>query len=361
MVLSPEIIYIFDGAQVASPSKISFPSPENWGSFSIAFDSSGNPWIGTSTGIEIFDGNSWTTLDKSNSGLENETITAIAFDESGNAWIGTYEGITIYDGETWLSYNTGNSDIPGNDIQEIVFDPLGNAWIGTFEHGVSVFDGEAWETYNQEIYNSGYIHWVRGIAVDPGGHVLILHNFLTIFNGSDWMTYDVWNSGLANASGNDIAVDLDGRIWITSIYGVNVAAMDNQGLPEKVSQKRLTYYGGSFFNWSNFAAPAAILILLWTAVFLEDKALIFLSGINGIVWALIKVLKVWPIDEFNSFLIVPALFGGALVGLVGSITWKVGKRKTKISWLTIIGAIVGTFFGLFAGFFIYMVLKVMYN
>lgn len=62
-------------------------------------------WIGTqNSGVVKYDGQNWVTYNTQNSGLPNDsnsvlpsnTINAIASDKLGNTWIGTNSGIAIY-------------------------------------------------------------------------------------------------------------------------------------------------------------------------------------------------------------------------------------------------------------------------
>lgn len=353
-VVLTEEIYIFEGGSLSTPEKVVFGTATRWESKPIAFDSSGNAWIGTGNGVEIFHPTSKTTLDVSNSELASNDITAIAFDKFGRAWIGTNKGISVYDGETWQSYNTNNSNIPGNDIKVIVFDHLGNAWIGTHEHGVGVFDGKNWETYYQELSTSGYVHSVEGIAFYSDGHVLVLQRFLTIFNGIDWITYDVRNSGLANASSNDIAIDPNGRLWITSSSGVNVAALDEQGLPQKVSDEKLADYGESIFNWRFFILPIIFLGLLWLAVFLDDLVILLLDLVIGVI-LILRSSNVLTIDELNLILIVPIFIGAVVGGVIGSVIRIIKNKTQKFNVKpTILGTIIGSVIGFIAGAFLWV-------
>jgi len=354
-VVLGEEIYIFDSENLSSPSRILFDNDILYGRFPIAFDLSGNAWIGTRNGVKIFDGTNWTTLNVNNSGITSDSINAIAFNESGNAWIGTGKGISILDGEDWISYNTTNSSIPGNFIQTIVFDHLGRTWTGTMQNGVGVFDGEDWKTKNTEVFGTDYVHDVHEITIDSDENIYILHNFLTIFNGTEWTRYDIWNSGLDNASSNDIAVDQEGRIWITSYKGVNVAALEVQGLPNKVSEEELSDYSESFFNWKYILLPIIFLVLIWLAIFLEDLVIFFLGIGTGIIWIL-RYFGIWITDEFLSIIVTITIIIGVIGGLIGSAIRKINKKDKKTSIKpTIKGLIIGTVIGFIVGILLVMI------
>jgi len=352
-VVLTEEIYIFESENLSSPSRILLDNDRFW-DLPIAFDLSGKAWIGTNDGVKIFDGTKWTTFNVNNSGIISDDITAIAFNASGKAWIGTGEGISVLDGEDWISYNTTNSDIPGNDIQTIVFDHIGRTWIGTRTNGVGVFDGEDWESKNTEVFGTGYVHDVVGIAIDSDGHAIVLHNFLTNFNGTDWITYDVWNSGLANASGNDIAIDLEGRIWITSHYGVNVATLDYASPNAEESQNRYAAYENSYLDWKFLIFPVIGLSIIWAAIYLEDFVILVL-GCGIFVFSLGILFNFLIIGEFDSILLFPVLFGSVLGGLVGSVKRNLLKQDGRFSVnLTITGTLIGAFIGFLAGIFLVM-------
>jgi len=137
---------------------------------SIAVDSLGNKWIGTSKGLAKFDGITWTVYTTSNSGLYDNSISSIAIDIFGIKWIGTHNGgISKFDETSWMTYlSYYNSKLPNNDINSIVIDYSGNKWIGT-QAGFAKFDGSTWTVYNNS--NSALTdNRISSIGIDASGN-----------------------------------------------------------------------------------------------------------------------------------------------------------------------------------------------
>jgi len=116
---------------------------------SLARDRRGRLWIGTTAGLDLWDGVRfvrYTTRD----GLAPGTVFAIVEDRAGTLWIGTKEGdpgspgdkgalTSLRDGR-FSTYATGaGGDSPG--VQALLEDRDGNLWCGTFGGGLRRFAG----------------------------------------------------------------------------------------------------------------------------------------------------------------------------------------------------------------------------
>ena len=124
----------------------------------IVEDGSGNIWIGTQGGVNVFDGSNWINYNTDNSPLTSNAVEKMFADDLGNVWIGTWQddgGVCMYDGSSWTIYTTETSGIAGNVVEEIIKDHEGNYWFATYD-GISKFDGSStWTNYNSE--NSGLV------------------------------------------------------------------------------------------------------------------------------------------------------------------------------------------------------------
>ena len=54
-----------------------------------------------------FDGDSWSVFKTDNSGLLSNNVQVLVSDDQGNTWIGTDTGLMLFDGENWEIANTG--------------------------------------------------------------------------------------------------------------------------------------------------------------------------------------------------------------------------------------------------------------
>ena len=68
-------------------------------------------------------------------GLSNNSVNAILKDRQGFLWIGTSDGLNRYDGKNFISFYHSiydASSIPHNDVYCLAQDDSGYIWIGTF-------------------------------------------------------------------------------------------------------------------------------------------------------------------------------------------------------------------------------------
>lgn len=145
----------FDGTIPAIFNKSNSNIPSDF-VFSIAIDSDNKKWIGTNSGLAIFDDNNWTIFNKSNSQLPSDFIFFIYIDRKNNKWIGTgygliplsTGGLVKYDGTNWIVYNSSNSNLPSNFVTCAAEDKAGNLWFGTWDKGLVKYNGSSWTSYN---------------------------------------------------------------------------------------------------------------------------------------------------------------------------------------------------------------------
>jgi ligand-binding sensor domain-containing protein/signal transduction histidine kinase/CheY-like chemotaxis protein len=125
-------------------------------------DPMGNIWIGTSGGINIYDGkkqiftNTTITITE---GLTNRLINTILEDKDKNLWIGTYGGGVlkytfaqsqdILNG-TFESFSSKNG-LVDDEVLLMIFDNDGNLWIGT-NKGVTLLDVEQFNETGKKVF-----------------------------------------------------------------------------------------------------------------------------------------------------------------------------------------------------------------
>ncbi|MBI3193134.1 MAG: hypothetical protein HYZ34_01555, partial [Ignavibacteriae bacterium] len=129
-------------------------------------DSKGFLWIGTSEGISIFDGVSFTNY-AFGDGLPAVLVRVIFESKStaGVMWIGTGSGICKYEQGKFTPYRLGRTG-DENRVYSMTEDHFGNLWCGT-DNGVYTFQaGRATEFKKKEIYG-----WVYRVAEDKEGNI----------------------------------------------------------------------------------------------------------------------------------------------------------------------------------------------
>jgi len=185
--------------------------------WAIVSDSSSSKWLGTKRGLVRYDGQNWTTYDPTNSGLPDTLVTALITDSSGALWIGTIRsgsfgvgdlgGLARFDGSSWTVYRMENSALPNNNITSLAKASNGTIWVGTF-NGLLRINGSVWDVYtatNSELPDNA----INSLTVDSQNTVWIGTGYgIARFDGSLWTRYHVGNSDLADN-------------YVTSLYADN--------------------------------------------------------------------------------------------------------------------------------------------
>lgn len=113
---------------------------------SLFEDSNNQLWIGTNSGVVLFDLNERAVIRRyieSIDGINHAAVVTIAEDKDNNLWFGTWgNGLNFLNTKTnkFKNYNTKNSEIASNTIMSIVFDNRYRLWIGTRGSGISIFN-----------------------------------------------------------------------------------------------------------------------------------------------------------------------------------------------------------------------------
>lgn len=117
--------------------------------------------LGTSVGIIVYDGSSWTKYDESDYGFEVE-ITSASY-ESGKIIAGSNEGVIYFD-DSWSVYNLSNSNVPSKSIKTVGLSS-GRLLAGTYSDGLGVLS-EDWQVYDYENGLSG--NSINSLTFEPG-------------------------------------------------------------------------------------------------------------------------------------------------------------------------------------------------
>ncbi len=91
-------------------------------------------------------------------GLSSSNVTGIVQDHKGFTWIGTTEGLNRYDGyqvQTFGHDATDSTSLAGNNITALFVDHVGVLWIGTENGGLSRYNEytESFHNYRFDIYD----------------------------------------------------------------------------------------------------------------------------------------------------------------------------------------------------------------
>jgi signal transduction histidine kinase/ligand-binding sensor domain-containing protein/CheY-like chemotaxis protein len=204
-------------------------------------DRHGFMWIGTSDGLNRFDGYQFVTFKHNPADpntLSSNQIMDLLEDQAGNIWIATAEGgVSRYDPSvgTFTHFHSDlhpERGLSSNEVLTLEEDQTGNIWIGT-ERGLDKYEPETDTVIryigpNQDQIG-GSFGSVNALAFDTfgnlwiGGHGLIKYEVST----GRFMRYlpDKFTES-SNTSGNithfpveDILVTADGSLWIATGIG----------------------------------------------------------------------------------------------------------------------------------------------
>ena len=189
----------------------------------IDVDINDNVWLGTSIGVQMFDGSSLAVYDVANyPGMLSDNIKVITAMSNGEIWIGTDYGanqlVSGVNGFMWLPYTTSNG-LASNQVKSIDEDANGGIWVGT-NQGVSYFDGNSWVSYS-----SPDLHWsgVNATAFDSNGDPWFTSPLggITHFNGTTFTPYDTSN-GLLSQFVTGLLIDDQYNKWVGTSSGMSV-------------------------------------------------------------------------------------------------------------------------------------------
>ena len=139
-------------------------------------DKAGNLWFGTTeNGLYKYDGKSFSQFLVTN-GLNSNNISSILEDKDGKIWIGTETGLCLYDGRTFDTIHIPlRKNLPPNPFRNthgvlsIMQDKKGKLWVATF-NDVYIYDGKSFTPFIITDTLSGW-HYVEHILEDKAGNI----------------------------------------------------------------------------------------------------------------------------------------------------------------------------------------------
>ena len=115
--------------------------------YAIIQDSNGFIWIGTSNGLNRFDGVKFATFYKEDLGIHSAFITFLMEDSKGNIWIGTDHGLCMYDIrlDQFIPFDkkSDKGSFINNKVRYIREDLTGKIWLAVNEQGLFSYDPQS--------------------------------------------------------------------------------------------------------------------------------------------------------------------------------------------------------------------------
>lgn len=190
--------------------------------------------------------------------LIGNTIKELNVAPGGTLWVHSSGGLQSFDGVTWTGHSAPAS------IADMEIAPNGDVWFAHGSSGVSRWDGNSWEQFEPGS-EPGYLEGsVTALDIGADGVVWLGMYRLGVisFDGDQWTAYPFDDGMNDRISINDLVVDRNGDIYLTSSYS------NQQGF--------LLHYDGT--SWSDVAIQDS-------NAFLEmapDGAVWFAEGSMGV-------------------------------------------------------------------------------
>lgn len=186
----------------------------------IAGDESGHIFVGTDNGVDMYDGQKFTSISREVIGTGN-TVWSLKFDSRGTLWIGTDKNLFEYRNGQTISRKDIYA-VAGSSILDIIEDRNHTLWVGTL-NGVIAYDGKKCNFYDEKRGLPGNQVWCvfadqqDQIWLGINGGLVKVVNKIRL----DSLQFKIWTTaeGLQDNTVNVVTQDPFGTYWIGTDLG----------------------------------------------------------------------------------------------------------------------------------------------
>lgn len=145
----------------------------------------------------------------SSHGLSNNNVSAITTDQQGFLWLGTNSGLNVYDGHSISRFTTSNTpQMVSDNIGNLLCDSKNRIWVGT-EKGILLVDGQ--RKFQRLLLSDTIKEYGRPLIFETQSHgVVILHNEYHFYydeNKRQWKKLPLINFKIGLSDGIIISPD----------------------------------------------------------------------------------------------------------------------------------------------------------
>ena len=152
-------------------------------------------------------------------GLPGNEVNKIFQDLTGRLWVGTMSGLVIFDGKNMVRPDPGNP-LFNNEVKSIYQDRNANIWLGTLRKGLVKFSGISYEFFSMK--NGLLSDRINAVCEDRQGRIWVgTSEGINRLDENGFVTITT-SSGLVNNNVFDIFCDSKGRVWAATIGGLSV-------------------------------------------------------------------------------------------------------------------------------------------
>ena len=198
----------------------------------ITQDPKGYIWIATSSGLDRFDGHSFTVFNKYNSQLHSEELNTLLADPiESKIWIGTHkDGLYFYDYTTNEFHSLTTKDgLISNEITDLTSSADNGIWITHYRHGIEFYDREKQTFTPISPKNTTLGDYFRTTEEDGQGNLYIGHDGegLSIISLKDYKVQNFRHdakdpTSLPSDIVRAIHIDNNKNIWIGTDKGLSL-------------------------------------------------------------------------------------------------------------------------------------------
>ena len=195
-------------------------------------------WIGTRSGMDRFDRNSFSFKHYQRDPNDPATLSAdrvykVFVDHENNVWVGTAAGLDRLDRETnkFIHYRPqveNSNSLSGPYVNSILEDSKGYLWVGTFDSGLNKLDPKTSKItryrYNPKDKTSLSNDAIQVIHEDQKGRIWVGTGGggLNLYHPeSESFTYYLEKDGLPNGVVYGILEDPKGNLWLSTNFGIS--------------------------------------------------------------------------------------------------------------------------------------------